>query len=153
MVDSATAAQVASANANADGKGGEMSSLDITVETEPRPELLEGECSIHISPRYFDQTMELGFYGQWWAYQLLQWVTKAAVMIFQRQRSGLTQDIIIGPNQRTAHHSGCQCKSTMRQLGDVARRKRIQNRLYELGLPGICRYDNRYIWWKDKEAA
>lgn len=99
VVDSTTAAQVASANVMPMEKAGnEFPSLDITVETEePRPELLEEGVQHSYIAKVQSRLMELGFMDNDEPTNYFGEVTKAAVMIFQRQ-NGLAQDGIIGPS-------------------------------------------------------
>ena len=134
VVDSTTAAQVASANVMPMEKAGnEFPSLDITVETEePRPELLEEGVQHSYIAKVQSRLMELGFMDNDEPTNYFGEVTKAAVMIFQRQ-NGLAQDGIIGPSTLPLLMDA-NAKHYAAKLGDVGEDvKRIQNRLYELG--------------------
>ena len=134
VVDSTTAAQVASANVMPLEKAGnEFPSLDITVETEePRPELLEEGVQHSYIAKVQSRLMELGFMDNDEPTNYFGEVTKAAVMIFQRQ-NGLAQDGIIGPSTLPLLMDA-NAKHYAAKLGDVGEDiKRIQNRLYELG--------------------
>ena len=113
--------------------GNEFPSLGIEVETEePRPELLEEGVQHSYIEKVQERLMQLGFMDNDEPTDYFGEVTKAAVMIFQRQ-NGLAQDGIIGPStlpllmdENAKHYAA--------KLGDVGEDvKRIQNRLYELG--------------------
>ena len=131
---STTAAPVAAAQVMPMEKAGnEFPSLGIEVETEePRPELLEEGVQHSYIEKVQERLMQLGFMDNDEPTNYFGEVTKAAVMIFQRQ-NGLAQDGIIGPStlpllmdENAKHYAA--------KLGDVGEDvKRIQNRLYELG--------------------
>jgi len=132
--DSTTETQVAAAKVMPMEKAGnEFPSLDITVETEePRPELLEEGVQHSYIARVQSRLMELGFMDNDEPTNYFGEVTKAAVMIFQRQ-NGLAQDGIIGPSTLPLLMDA-NAKHYAAKLGDVGEDvKRIQNRLYELG--------------------
>ena len=131
---STTAAPIAAAQVMPMEKAGnEFPSLGIEVETEePRPELLEEGVQHSYIEKVQERLMQLGFMDNDEPTNYFGEVTKAAVMIFQRQ-NGLAQDGIIGPStlpllmdENAKHYAA--------KLGDVGEDvKRIQNRLYELG--------------------
>ena len=131
---STTAAPIAAAQVMPMEKAGnEFPSLGIEVETEePRPELLEEGVQHSYIAKVQERLMQLGFMDNDEPTNYFGEVTKAAVMIFQRQ-NGLAQDGIIGPStlpllmdENAKHYAA--------KLGDVGEDvKRIQNRLYELG--------------------
>ena len=132
--DSTTETQIAAAKVMPMEKAGnEFPSLDITVETEePRPELLEEGVQHSYIARVQSRLMELGFMDNDEPTNYFGEVTKAAVMIFQRQ-NGLAQDGIIGPSTLPLLMDA-NAKHYAAKLGDVGEDvKRIQNRLYELG--------------------
>ena len=91
-----------------------------------------------------ERLMELGFMEHDEPTNYFGNVTRSAVMIFQRQ-NGLAQDGIIGPSTLPLLMDA-NAKHYAAKLGDVGEDvKRIQTRMYELGLSGICGFDNRYI--------